>query len=165
MPSCSIGFCVASTRNGSGSGYVVSPIVTWRSCIASSSALCTLAGARLISSARTRLAKIGPLRGVNSAVARIVDQRADDVGGQQVRRELDAIESRIQTARQRDDRERLGQAGHAFDQDVIAGDQRGQQPFQQRALSNDHGAELLANRGHPRQVFRHRIYCTSRQKG
>ena len=31
-----------------GSGYVVSSIVTWRSCIASSSALCTFAGARLI---------------------------------------------------------------------------------------------------------------------
>src|SRR5260370_3763005 len=37
-------------------------MVTCFSCIASSKALCTLAGARLISSARTRLAKIGPLR-------------------------------------------------------------------------------------------------------
>jgi hypothetical protein len=60
VPSCSIGFWVASTRNGSGSRWVVSPIVTWRSCIASSSADCTLAGARLISSASTRLANSGP---------------------------------------------------------------------------------------------------------
>jgi hypothetical protein len=42
------------------------PIVTWRSCIASSSALCTLAGARLISSARTRFAKTGPSETWNS---------------------------------------------------------------------------------------------------
>ncbi len=34
--------------------------VTWRSSMASSSAACTLAGARLISSASTMLAKIGP---------------------------------------------------------------------------------------------------------
>ena len=39
---------------------VSSPIVTCLSCIASRRALCTLAGARLISSARTKLAKIGP---------------------------------------------------------------------------------------------------------
>ena len=45
-----------------------SPMVTCFSCIASSSALCTLAGARLISSARTRLAKIGPFLTVNSPV-------------------------------------------------------------------------------------------------
>ena len=35
-------------------------MVTWRSCMASSNALCTFAGARLISSANIKLAKIGP---------------------------------------------------------------------------------------------------------
>ena len=59
-PSDSIGFCVASTRNGSGTGWVMPAIDTWRSAITSSSADCTLAGARLISSASTKLAKIGP---------------------------------------------------------------------------------------------------------
>ena len=48
------------TRKGDGSAKVRPPIVTWRSAIASSSADCTFAGARLISSASTRLAKIGP---------------------------------------------------------------------------------------------------------
>src|SRR5205823_3882576 len=42
------------------SGRVCVPTVTVRSCIASSSALCVLGVARLISSARTRFAKIGP---------------------------------------------------------------------------------------------------------
>ena len=68
VPSCSIGFWVASTRNGSSSRYVCSPIVTWRSCIASSSALCTLGGVRLISSARIRFANRGPLLVTNSPV-------------------------------------------------------------------------------------------------
>ncbi len=61
-----MGFCVAMTRNGSGSLCVVSPIVTCRSCMASSKADCTLAGARLISSASTRFAKIGPCLEMNS---------------------------------------------------------------------------------------------------
>ena len=68
VPSCSIGFCVARTRNGEGRRYVSSPIVTWRSCIDSSRADCTLAGARFISSARSRLVKTGPFFGVNSPV-------------------------------------------------------------------------------------------------
>src|SRR6266542_1209673 len=60
VPSDSIGFCVAMTRNGSGTGYDVCAIVTWRSCITSSSADCTFAGARLISSARRKLQNTGP---------------------------------------------------------------------------------------------------------
>ena len=60
MPSDSIGFCVAMTRNGSGTGMVSRPIVTWCSCITSSSADCTFAGARLISSASRKLQKTGP---------------------------------------------------------------------------------------------------------
>ncbi len=68
VPSCSIGFCVAKTRNGVGSAHVSSPIVTCRSCIASRSADCTFAGARLISSASSRFVKTGPFFGVNSPV-------------------------------------------------------------------------------------------------
>jgi hypothetical protein len=45
-------------RIGQREGFL--PMVTWRSCMASSSALCTLAGARLISSARMMLANTGP---------------------------------------------------------------------------------------------------------
>ena len=60
VPSDSIGFWVAMTRNGSGTRCVVSPIVTWCSCITSRSADCTFAGARLISSASRKLQKTGP---------------------------------------------------------------------------------------------------------
>ena len=68
VPSDSIGFWVAMTRNGSGIANVSRPMVTWRSCITSSSALCTFAGARLISSASSRLVKTGPSEVSNSPV-------------------------------------------------------------------------------------------------
>ena len=55
-----MGFWVAMTMNGSGTGNVVPPIDTCRSAMTSRSADCTLAGARLISSVRTTLAKTGP---------------------------------------------------------------------------------------------------------
>ena len=60
MPSDSIGFWVAITMNGAGTGNVVPPIVTCCSCITSSSADWTFAGARLISSASTKFANTGP---------------------------------------------------------------------------------------------------------
>ena len=43
-----------------GTGWVMPPIETWPSAITSSSADCTFAGARLISSASTKLANTGP---------------------------------------------------------------------------------------------------------
>src|SRR3989449_7139932 len=60
VPSSSIGFCVARTKNGRSSRYVRPAAVTWYSCIASSSAACVFGGVRLISSARMICAKIGP---------------------------------------------------------------------------------------------------------
>src|SRR6476659_1173581 len=60
VPSCSIGFCVARTKTGSGSGIVWPLALTLGSCIASSSAACVRGGARLISSAKTMLANTGP---------------------------------------------------------------------------------------------------------
>ena len=56
------------TKKGSGKTWVFPPMVTWRSPIASNKALCTLAGERLISSAKTRFANTGPRCGLNVAV-------------------------------------------------------------------------------------------------
>ncbi len=100
MPSSSTGFCVARTRKGDGSGRVSPASVTCRSCMASRSADCTFAGARLISSARTKFAKTGPSRTLHVAGLRAEDLRADEVGRQQVGRELDAVE-RAPEARRR----------------------------------------------------------------
>ena len=60
MPSCSIGFWVASTKKGEGRSWVWPAVVTWRSCIACSRAAWVFGGVRLISSASTMLAKTGP---------------------------------------------------------------------------------------------------------
>jgi len=79
--------------------------------MASSSALCTLAGARLISSAKTRLAKIGPSLLENWPGALVVDHGAGEIGRQQVRRELDARELGGDDVAQRAHREGLGQPG------------------------------------------------------
>ena len=73
----------------------LSPIVTCRSCIASSSADCTFAGARLISSASTRFANSGPTLLRELPGVHVVDDGAGDVGRQQIRRELDARERRM----------------------------------------------------------------------
>ena len=60
VPSFSIGFCVAKTRNGSSNLWLSFPTVTVCSCMASNSADCVFGVARLISSASTRFAKSGP---------------------------------------------------------------------------------------------------------
>src|SRR5205823_13389376 len=68
--SYSTGFWVARTMNGAGSCSCWPSRVTPRSSIASSSADCTLAGARLISSASRTLVKIGPRLSANVREAR-----------------------------------------------------------------------------------------------
>src|SRR5262245_53054486 len=57
-----MGFWVAMTKKGSGSGRVLPSTVTLRSCMASSSADWVLAGARLISSASKSWVNTGPRR-------------------------------------------------------------------------------------------------------
>jgi hypothetical protein len=76
------GFEWPDTKKGSGNLNDSGPMVTCRSCIASNNALCTLAGARLISSARTKLANIGPFFTENCSSFLIVNHGADQVSGQ-----------------------------------------------------------------------------------
>src|SRR3954470_10355414 len=60
VPSISMGFCVASTKNGSGNAWRTPAAVTWCSCMASSRAAWVFGGVRLISSARIMFANTGP---------------------------------------------------------------------------------------------------------
>lgn len=66
MPACSMGFCVAMTMKGSPTECGLPSMVTRPSSMTSSSADWVFGEARLISSARTMVAKIGP--GWNSKV-------------------------------------------------------------------------------------------------
>src|SRR5205085_2783984 len=73
----------------------------------------------------------------------VVDASADDVGGHQVGRELHALELAAGGARQRLHGERLGQAGHAFDEDVAPREQGDQHALEQRVLADDHALDLV----------------------
>ena len=105
-------------------GTCVSASVTCRSCIASSSALCVF-GVRAVDLVGEQ--DVGEHRALLDPERRglgVVDARAEDVGRQQVRRELDALELRRDRLRQRRRGQRLGDAGHAFEQQVAAADAR-----------------------------------------
>ena len=86
--------------------------------------------------------KIGPLLGHELALLLVVDQRAEQVGRQQVGGELDALKADVEGARQRLHGERLGQARHAFDQQVAAHEQADQHPIDQVVLADDDLADL-----------------------
>ena len=129
------------TRNGRGR-ELSGPIVTWRSCMTSSRADWTLAGARLISSASRKLANTGPELGVERVVGP-VDAGADEVGRDEVRGELDALERRLEDVGEGLDRERLGEAGDALEQEVAAREERDEDPLEHLVLADDDPADLV----------------------
>ena len=90
VPSSSIGFWVATTRKGAGSACVSPSIVTFASCIASSRADWVRGVARLISSATTTLAKIGPGRKSKLGGLLVEIGNTGDIAWQQIGRELNA---------------------------------------------------------------------------
>jgi hypothetical protein len=71
----------------------------------------------------------GPLAGGENPLVRVVDQGADEVGGQQVRRELDALEARVDQLGQALDHLGLGESRHALDEDVAVAQQGDQDPL------------------------------------
>jgi hypothetical protein len=85
-----------------------------------------------------------PALGREDAVARVVDEGADQVGGQQVGGELQPVEAGVDGLRQGLHRQRLGQAGHALEQDVPVGEQADQHAVDDVALADDDLADLLA---------------------
>ncbi len=89
-------------------------------------------------------------RGAELARLLVVDARAHQVGGHQVGRELDALEAAAHGARQGLDGERLGQPGHAFDQQVALGQQRHQHAFQETVLADDDTLGLVEDALHQR---------------
>src|SRR6266581_1867094 len=106
-------------------------MVTWRSCIASSSALCTFARAR------------------------IVNERPDQIGRQKIRRELQSLEAGLDRRGHRFDGKRFGQTRHAFEQNVTVGKKAEQQAVDQIFLAdndmrNVRFAAVAARRGERR---------------
>ena len=86
---------------------------------------------------------------MNFTAAGIVNQRADQVGGQQVGRELETLKTGLNAGRHRFDGKRLGEAGNAFEENVAISQQSKQEPVDQVFLSDDDVTDLLAQRRNP----------------
>ena len=77
----------------------------------------------------------------------VEDVGAGDVGGHQVRRELDARELAAEHVRQRARQQRLGDARHAFDQRVLARQDHDQRRVDHLILAQNHFAHFGARGG------------------
>ena len=82
-----------------------------------------------------------------------VDQGAGHVGRQQVGGELDAAELAVDSLGEGADRQGLGQARHAFEQDVPVGKHRDHQVLHQVLLPDDHLAHLQRQEVDERALF------------
>ena len=83
-----------------------------------------------------------PELGAELAVVGLPDAGADEVGGDEVGRELDAAEGAAEHVGERPHGQRLGEAGHALEQDVAAGQQRDEHALEHRVLADDDALAL-----------------------
>ncbi len=134
-PAKSCGFWVASTKKGYGSGVAVPSMDTCPSFIASSSADCVRGLARLISSASSTFAKIGPRRKTNSPSRWSKTLTPEDVARQEIARELNATQLAPHGLGESAGQRRLADAGHVLDEDVPAGEQRDERQLDRLWLS------------------------------
>ncbi len=81
------------------------------------------------------------------AVLLLENLGAGDVGRHQVGRELDPLEAQVEDLGNRLDEQRLGQAGHAGDEAVPAGEERHQDLVDDLVLADDHLAQLVQDAG------------------
>ena len=146
MPSYSIGFWVASTRNGR--------LERVRAVVGGDLALLhglQERGLRLRRGAvdlvaQEQVAEHWPRAELEARGALVEDRRASDVGGQQVGRELHAAEAKPGRGRERARDQRLRHPGHVLEQDVAVGQQCEQHELEDVALA-DHGAlDLVEDR-------------------
>jgi hypothetical protein len=65
------------------------------------------------------------------------NHRADDIAREQIGRELHALKLDAEGRTEGFDEQRLGEAGHAFKQDVAVGEERNEQAFDDGILADD----------------------------
>ena len=88
------------------------------------------------------VAEHGAELGVEPAGVRAVDPGADQIGRHQVGSELEALERAAEDVGDRLDGQRLGQARHALQQHVAAGQQRDDHSLEHRLLADDDPLDL-----------------------
>ena len=81
--------------------------------------------------------------------------RADDVGRQHVRRELNALELRLNGGSESLERKRFRQTRDAFEQDMAVADQPDHEPVDQMFLADNDASHLLPQWLHPRGRLLH----------
>ena len=84
--------------------------------------------------------------GVEAARVRPEDPRADEVGGHEVGRELQALERAAEHVGDGLDGQRLGQTGNALEQHVPTGQERHEHALEHRLLADDHPLDLEEGR-------------------
>ena len=84
--------------------------------------------------------------GAELAVVGLPDAGADEVGGHEVGRELDAVEGAAEHVGERPHGQRLGEPGHALEQHVTAGQQRDEHALEHRVLADDDALALPQGR-------------------
>ena len=143
VPSDSIGFWVAITRNGRGTGMALGADRDL--------ALLHDLEQRGLDLGRGAVDLVGeqevredrPELGVERVAVGAVDAGADEVGRDEVRGELDPLERRVEDVGEGLDRQRLGEARHALEEEVAAGEQRDEDPLEHRVLADDHAPDLV----------------------
>ncbi len=150
VPSVSIGFCVAITRNGvrhevrlAGDRHLVLLHHLEQRALHLGRRAVDLVGEQQVREHR-------PERRGEVAGLLVVDARADQVGRHEVGRELDALERAAHGARERLHRERLGETRHALDQQVALREDRHQHALEEVVLADDDLLHLVEDALHQR---------------
>ena len=144
MPSYSIGFWVATTRNGVGSGCgdAVDADLTFLHRFEQRRLRLRRRAVDLVGEHEVREHGAGPEDEIGAARRRAQRHRAGEIGGQHVGRELHATEVDAERAREGVGEQRLGDAGDAFEQHVAADGRRGEQHVDDMILADDHLRDL-----------------------
>ena len=87
-------------------------------------------------------------RGAEIAGLLVIDACAHQIGRNEVRRELDALELALHRACQGLDRQRLRQSGHPFDQQMALGQHGHHHALKKAVLTYDHPFHFVKNALH-----------------
>jgi hypothetical protein len=136
VPSCSIGFCVASTDRHLALLHRFEQRAL------------DLGGGAVDLVGQDDVGEDRALARVELPVALAVDLGSDKIGGQEVGSELNPAELRVDGLGQHRHRQRLGQARDALQQDVPVGQQADQHPFEHVPLAHDDLVHLAQQRPH-----------------
>jgi hypothetical protein len=84
----------------------------------------------------------GSLLGNENTLFLVINQCPDEVGGQEIRSELNALKSAVDGVGEAADRQRLRQSGHALEEHVAPAEQPHEQPVQHILLTDNNFPEL-----------------------